>query len=55
MEAYDPYFQFEELEMEATDIFAEFYCNFLTGNLEYLEIVSGGPALAITKADIQRR
>ena len=55
MEAYDPYFVFDELEMEAVDIFQEFYCNFLSGNLEYLEKVSGGPALAICKAEFQRR
>ena len=55
MEAYDPYFQFEDLETEATEIFKEFYCNFLSGNLEYLGTVSGGPALAICKGEIKRR
>jgi len=55
MEAYDPYFDFDELETEATEIFQEFYCNFLAGNVEYLEKVSGGPALAICKADIKSR
>ena len=55
MEAYDPYFDFDDLEIEATEIFKEFYCNFLTGNLEYLETVSGGPALAICKGEIKRR
>lgn len=42
MEQYDPYFKFDELEVEAADIFREFYCNFLSGNVEYLEKVSGG-------------
>jgi len=55
MEAYDPYFDFEELEKEAAEIFKEFYCNFLAGNLEYLEKVSGGPALAICKGELKRR
>ena len=55
MEAYDPYFDFDDLETEATEIFQEFYCNFLAGNLEYLEKVSGGVALAICKAEIKRR
>ena len=55
MEAYDPYFDFNELETEAIEIFKEFYCNFLSGNLEYLETVSGGPALAICKTEIKRR
>lgn len=55
MEAYDAYFNFNELEIEAKDIFQEFYCNFLAGNIEFLEKVSGGVALAICKADIKRR
>jgi len=55
MEAYDPYFDFNDLEVEAKEIFAEFYCNFLSGNLEYLEKVAGGPALAKCKAEIQSR
>lgn len=55
MEAYDPYFAFEDLETEAADVFTEFYCNFLSGNLEFLEKVSGGVALAICKAELQRR
>jgi len=55
MEAYDPYFKFDELEVEATDIFQEFYVNFLSGNLEYIETVAGGPALAICKGDFKRR
>lgn len=55
MQAYDPFFDFEELEVEAGDIFAEFYCNFLSGNLEYLEKVSSGVALAICKAEFKRR
>ena len=55
MEAYDAYFDFGELEAEATEIFKEFYCNFLSGNLEYLEKVSGGPALAICKLECKRR
>ena len=55
MEAYDPYFDFNELEVEAKEIFAEFYCNFLGGNVEYLEKVAGGPALAKCKAEIQSR
>ena len=55
MQAYDPYFDFNDLEIEAKDIFQEFYCNFLAGNLEFLEKVAGGVALAICKAEIKRR
>lgn len=53
MEAYDPTFDFNELEAEAGDIFAEFYCNFLAGNMEYLKVVSGGVALGKCKADLE--
>lgn len=55
MSAYDPYFDFDDLEVEATEVFQEFYCNFLAGNVPYLEKVSGGPALAIVKTEIKRR
>ena len=55
MTAYDPYFEFDDLEIEATEVFQEFYCNFLAGNVPYLEKVSGGPALAICKTEIKRR
>ena len=55
MQAYDPYFDFDELEVEAREIFKEFYCNFLAGNLDYLAQVSAGPALAICKAEFKLR
>ena len=55
MHQYDPDFDFNDLETEAGDIFSEFYCNFLSGNLEYLEEVSGGVALGKCKAEIEVR
>jgi len=55
MQQYDPTFDFNELEVEAGDIFAEFYCNFLAGNLAYLEEVSGGVALGKCKAELEQR
>ena len=55
MQKYDSYFNLEELCFEAEEIFKEFFCNFLTGNVEYLETVAGGQALAITKSDIKVR
>lgn len=55
MQQYDPFFEFDELELESGEIFKEFYCNYLSGNLEYLEQVSGGPALAICKAEFKVR
>ena len=55
MEAYDPEFDLNELEVEAREIFKEFYTNFLAGNMDYLQKVSGGVALGICKAEVKRR
>jgi len=52
---YDPDFDLYELEKEAGEIFREFYCNFLAGNIEFLDVVSGGTALAISKAHLKAR
>ena len=41
MQKYDPEFDLEELTDEAEEIFKEYYCNFLTGNTEYLDMVCG--------------
>ena len=45
----------EDLNDEAMEIFQEFYCNFLSGNTEYLELVTGGTASALRKAHIEVR
>ena len=50
MQRYDPDFDLEELRDEAQEIFQEFYCNFLSGNTEYLDMVAGGTAGALCKA-----
>jgi hypothetical protein len=55
MKKYDPDFDVLELAFEAEEVFKEFFCNFLSGNLEYLEKVSGMAGLAIVKGDIKRR
>jgi Tim44-like domain len=55
MKKYDPEFDVLELQYEAEEVFKEFFCNFLAGNLEYLEKVSGMAGLAIVKGDIKRR
>lgn len=55
MKKYDPTFDIQELHYEAEEVFKEFFCNFLAGNLEYLEKVSGRAGLAIVKGDIKRR
>ena len=55
MQRYDPDFDLEDLRDEAQEIFQEFYCNFLSGNKEYLEMVCGGMAGATCKAHIDLR
>ena len=55
MQKYDPDFDLADLNDEAMEIFQEFYCNFLTGNKDYLGLVTGGPASAICNADIKMR
>lgn len=55
MKKYDPEFDILELHYEAEEVFKEFFCNFLEGNLEYLEKVCGMAGLAIVKSDLKRR
>lgn len=55
MKAYDKFFNIEELPFEAEEVFKEFFCNFLQGNLEFIEQVSSSTALALVKAEIKRR
>ena len=55
MKKYDPEFDFEELEGEALEIFQEFFCNLLSGNKEYIEMVCGGTASPMCKALIDLR
>lgn len=52
---YDPEFNLNDLGYEAQEIFKEFYCNYLAGNLDYIEKVCGGPGLAIAKTEVKRR
>jgi hypothetical protein len=40
MKKFDPDFEVLDLQYEAEEVFKEFFCNFLAGNLEYLEKVS---------------
>ena len=47
MQKYDPDFDLEDLTDEAEEIFKEFYCNYLTGNTEYIKMVCGGSAGAL--------
>ena len=55
MKKYDPEFDIEELQYEAEEIFKEFYCNYLTGNVDYLDMVCGSQAGALCKAMIEIR
>lgn len=55
MRMYDPEFDILELNYEVEEIFEDMFNNFLEGNLEYLEKFCGEAALAIIKADLQRR
>lgn len=55
MKSYDREFDINVLPFEAEEVFKEFFCNFLAGNIEYLERVSSSTALAIVKAEIKRR
>lgn len=50
MQRYDPEFDLEDLTDEVEEIFQEFYCNYLSGNKEYMEMVCGGTASALSKA-----
>lgn len=55
MQKYDKEFDLQELNTEFAEIFKEFFCNYLSGNVEYLEKVCGGAGLAVTKSEVKRR
>lgn len=55
MKAYDPDFDLEDLTEEASQIFQEFYCNYLSDNKEFIDLVCGGAAGAQLKALIDLR
>jgi len=37
MQKYDAEFDLEDLSYEAEEVFKEFFCNYLSGNLKYIE------------------
>jgi len=45
MEKYDPEFNFLEMHFEVEEVFREFYCNFLDGNMDYVKSVTAGEAV----------
>ena len=55
MKKFDPDFDVLELAFEAEEVFKEFFCNFLEGNLDYLTKVCGMAGLAIVKGDLKAR
>lgn len=55
MKRYDAEFDMEALTYETEEIFKEFYCNYLTGNKQYLELVCGETVSPLLKAMIDMR
>ena len=55
MQNYDKTFELYKLSFEAEEIFKEFFCNYLSGDVEYLEKMCANAALAVVKAEIKRR
>jgi hypothetical protein len=55
MKLYDKEFDLEKLTYEAEEIFKEFYCNYLAGNIQFLELVAGETCLPFLKAMIELR
>jgi hypothetical protein len=55
MRQFDREFDLQDLSFEAEEIFKEFYCNYLSGHLIYLEKVCGKQALAVVKTEVKRR
>lgn len=55
MKRFDPEFDLYNLSYEFEEIFKEFYCNYLTGHLEYLDKICGKQALAVVKTEVKRR
>jgi hypothetical protein len=55
MQRFDKDFDLVKLHFEVEEIFKEFFCNYLNGNLKYLEKVCGKAALAVVKTELARR
>ena len=47
MQRYDPEFDFESMHFEVEEIFREFYCNFLDGNMDYIKALTSGEAIVV--------
>jgi hypothetical protein len=55
MQSYDPSFEITDLDHEVKELARELFCNFLSGNTEYMDKVSGGTAHAYFTAMIELR
>jgi hypothetical protein len=55
MKKFDKDFDILNLHYEAEEVFKEFFCNYLSGNMKYVEKVCGKVALAVVKSEIARR
>jgi hypothetical protein len=55
MKKFDKEFDILSLHYETEELFKEFFCNYLSGNMKYIEKVCGKTALAVVKAEIARR
>ncbi len=55
MKKFDKDFDLINMSFEAEEIFKEFYGNYLSGHLIYLEKVCGKAALAVVKSEVKRR
>jgi hypothetical protein len=47
MQRYDPEFDFASMHFEVEEIFREFYCNYLDGNLDYIRKLTAGEAVIV--------
>lgn len=52
---YDAEFELENLTYESEEIFKEFYCNFLSGNREYINLVCSQEVAPMLNALIELR
>jgi hypothetical protein len=55
MQKYDRDFDLLALTYETEELFKEFFCNYLSGNIKYIDKVCGKAALAVVKSEITRR
>merc|ERR1712224_116635 len=55
MQEYDPEFDLEDLTIEVRELCRDFFCNYFSGNMDYIDKVMGGTAHSLCKAMIELR